>query len=243
MHKLEITHNNAIRTILRAPRWTSIVTLREECNLPSIANRILARTCHTIALYQRRWPESPLTTAFRQAFQRPPAARPDRDWVHSAPDASRSLDVDDVVRCEPDLPLADYAPQPPWAPLFTITTFQHEKPKCLPTALLRQETLKHIHSCNSSSSRLYYTDGSVGDRGKAGAAFVCDDVTNPARTAIPRMTALCYIMFCAVLQPHLYITYLLTSTKSLQLPVSSLTPPSRHLLRSVEHILPHVNNI
>ena len=40
-------------------------------------------------------------------------------------------------------------------------------------ARLRQETLALVASCSIPAARLYYTDGSVGEDGTAGAAFVC----------------------------------------------------------------------
>ena len=41
---LEVIQNDAMRAILRAPRWTRIHTLQQECGLPSLHHHILART-------------------------------------------------------------------------------------------------------------------------------------------------------------------------------------------------------
>ena len=175
---LEVTQNAALRSILGAPRWTSIVTMREECGLPTIKSRIQARTCSAIAAYQRRWPHSRLSRAFHHAFNRPLATRPDRDWVHAAADAARLLGVEDVVRCGPDLPVPDHQLPPPWnPPIFTLTTFTCNKPMQLLPALLRQEALRLIASNTSPTGRHYFTDGSVSNGGAAGSAFVSGDTT------------------------------------------------------------------
>ncbi|KAG0725575.1 hypothetical protein GWK47_038396 [Chionoecetes opilio] len=88
------------KTILGAPPWTSVATMREECGLPTIQHRILARTSIAMVAYMRRWPAAPLTIQYCHAFQRPPAAGPDKDWVHAAADSARTLDVARVVRCD-----------------------------------------------------------------------------------------------------------------------------------------------
>ncbi|KAG0714102.1 hypothetical protein GWK47_014787 [Chionoecetes opilio] len=43
----------------------------------------------------------------------PPAAGPDKDWVHAAAESARTLDVARIVRCNPDLPLPDHLPMAP----------------------------------------------------------------------------------------------------------------------------------
>ena len=110
---LEVTQNAALRSILGVPRWTSAATMREECSLPTIRARIEARTCCAMVAFQHRWPHSHLSCAFQHAFNRLPAAYPDRDWVHAAADAARLLGAGDVVRCGPDLPVPDHPLPPP----------------------------------------------------------------------------------------------------------------------------------
>ncbi|MPC96916.1 hypothetical protein E2C01_092197 [Portunus trituberculatus] len=85
------------------------------------------------------------------------------------------LAVEEAVKCNPDLPLCDYMPHPPWCPApFTITTFPHARPKALH---LRQEAIELVVSCTTPGARHYYTDGSVSAEGAAVAAFVCREVT------------------------------------------------------------------
>ena len=178
VHHLEVLQNKAMRTILRAPPWTAIVTLREECRIPSIQHRIFARTCVAFTQHVRRWPNSSLSRSFLHAFQRPLADRPDGDILHAAVDAARRLGVDASVRSEPDLALPDYMPPPPWSPpLFEVITSPHARPRALHPRQLHQEALEGIHDCLSPTALLYYTDGSVGERGAAGAAIIHGNVT------------------------------------------------------------------
>ena len=167
-----------LRSILGAPRWTSAATMREECSLPTIKARIQARICCAMVAFQRCWPNSRLTQAFQHAFNRPPADRPDRDWVHAAADAARFLGVGDVVRCGPDLPITDHPLPPPWSPPpFSVTTFTGSRPKQLLPAILRQEALRLVATCTSPTARHYFTDGSVSGGGAAGSAFICGGVS------------------------------------------------------------------
>lgn len=176
LQSLEVVQNNAMRTILGAPIWTSVATMREECGFSSVRHRIMARTATALATYLRRWSHTSLGRQFRQAFQRPLAPALDGDWVHAVADAVRTLSVTDVALCDPDLPLPDHLPSPPWAPVhcnFTLPRYSH--PKSLLPARLQQEALELVASCTSPDARHYYTDGSVGEDGAAGAAFVSGD--------------------------------------------------------------------
>ena len=88
---LKVVQNGAMRAILGAPLWTSVVTLRKECGLPSVKNHILARTFIALVAYLHRWPATHLSTQFCQVLQPPPTATPERNWVHTAADATCTL--------------------------------------------------------------------------------------------------------------------------------------------------------
>lgn len=83
--------------VLDAPRWSKVVTIREECRLTSLQNCIIARTAVATATYVRCWPDKPLSKQLLHALQRPPTDAPTRDWIHAAADAARSLGVADEV--------------------------------------------------------------------------------------------------------------------------------------------------
>ncbi|KAG0712165.1 hypothetical protein GWK47_019073 [Chionoecetes opilio] len=91
---LEVAQNDAMRTILNAPRWTRIVTMLAECGLPTIRHRIYARAALAMARYLKTRPNSTLAAHLRHGFQRPPNTRPDGDWVHAMVDAARALGLE-----------------------------------------------------------------------------------------------------------------------------------------------------
>ncbi|KAG0711687.1 hypothetical protein GWK47_002219 [Chionoecetes opilio] len=162
-----------MRAILNAPRWTRIVTMLAECGLPTIRHRIYARAALAMARYLKTCPNSTLAAHLRHGFQRPPNTRPDGDWVHAMADAARALGVADLVRCDPDLAVPDHFPPPPWAPkTFQVILPSRTHPKQQLPALLRQESIATIAPLSTPATRLYFTDGSAGENGKSGSAFV-----------------------------------------------------------------------
>ncbi|KAG0719264.1 Gag-Pol polyprotein [Chionoecetes opilio] len=144
-----------------------------ECGLPTIRHRIYARAALAMARYLKSRPNSTLAAHLRHGFQRPPNTRPDGDWVHAMADAARALGVADLVRCDPDLAVPDHFPPPPWAPkTFQVILPSLTHPKQQLPALLHQESLATIAPLSTPATRLYFTDGSAGENGKSGSAFV-----------------------------------------------------------------------
>ncbi|KAG0714418.1 Gag-Pol polyprotein [Chionoecetes opilio] len=161
-----------MRAILNAPRWTRIVTMLAECGLPTMRHRIYARAALAMARYLKTRPNSTPAAHLRHGFQRPPNTRPDGDWVHAMADAARALGVADLVRCDPDLAVPDHFPPPPWAPKTFQVISRLALTKTTTTCLLRQESLATIAPHCTPATRLYFTDGSAGENGKSGSAFV-----------------------------------------------------------------------
>ena len=151
-----------------------MITLRKECGLSSVKNHIFIKTSIALVAYLRRWLATHLSTQFRQALQHPPTDTPEQNWVHAATDTARTLGVAVDVRCDPDLTLPDRLSPPSWtSPLVSTTKFPYARPTALQPARLRQEMLALVASCSTRAARLYYTDGSIGEMGTAGAAFMC----------------------------------------------------------------------
>lgn len=171
---LEVAQNDGLRTMLFAPMWTRLHTLRAECGLPSLHHRILARTSISAAKFRRRRPEDKVSVQLLHAFQRPVSPTPDGDWLHSVADAMRKVGIDADVLAGDDLPHPDFVPPPPWQPKpFSITRPNISNPKATLPALLRQDTLRTIQNKLTPDSMAYFTDGSASEDGAAGAAFVC----------------------------------------------------------------------
>lgn len=175
---LEVVQNDAMRAVLWAPRWTKVVALRAELDLPSLRSRVLGMSAVAMATYLQRWSNTRLSTALRQAFQRPPSLHPDGDWVHALADATRAIGLEALAHLDGDTPLPDYHRPPPWcSPHFTIETSPWTRKKDVPTALLRQEALQRLAPLHTLRTRHYFTDGSAGEAGRVGAAFVSGNVT------------------------------------------------------------------
>ncbi|KAG0723007.1 hypothetical protein GWK47_005778 [Chionoecetes opilio] len=162
-----------MRAILNAPRWTRIVTMLAECGLPTIRHHIYARAALAMARYLMTRPNSTLAAHLCHGFQRPPNTRPDGDWVHAMADAARALGVADLVRCNPDLAVPDHFPPPPWAPkTFPGHSPVSHSPKTTTTCLSPSGESATIAPLSTPATRFYLTDGSAGENGMSGSAFV-----------------------------------------------------------------------
>ena len=178
LKKLEVAQNDALRVILGAPPWTRVANLRAECNLPSLHHRILARTSSVVGKFLKFYPRSSVSTQLLNAFGRPLPNSPDGDWVHDAVAAVRHLGGDRTVTSGHDLLHPDFLQPPPWQPSplhFSLPSAA--APKSFHPGVLRLEALQYINSFEPDSTAHYFSDGSLGTDGTAGAAFVCvDDV-------------------------------------------------------------------
>lgn len=113
LEKLWIAQTDGLRVIPGALRWSRLSNLWMESGLPSRHHCILARTTATGAKLLKIRPHSPMSVELRQAFQQPPNATHDLDWVLCAADATRYLGVNHLFLIGPDLPHPDFSPPPP----------------------------------------------------------------------------------------------------------------------------------
>ncbi|XP_050690435.1 uncharacterized protein LOC126982433 [Eriocheir sinensis] len=176
--QLEVAQNDALRVILGAPPWTRLTNLRLESGFPSFHHRILARTSTVVGKFMKQQPHGTVSTQLLHAFQRPPQATPDGDWIHDAADAVRHLEVERLVCSGSDLPHPDYHSPPPWVPgPFQMSLPTTSAPRASHPITLRQEALQRVASMDNRTASHYYTDGSLGADGSVGAAFVCGTQT------------------------------------------------------------------
>lgn len=176
--KLEVAQNDALRVILGAPPWTRLTNLRLESGFPSLHHRILARTSTVVGKFMKQQPHGTVSTQLLHAFQRPPQATPDGDWIHDAADAVRHLEVERLVCSGSDLPHPGYHSPPPWVPgPFQMSLPTTSAPRASHPITLRQEALQRVASMDDRTASHYYTDGSLGADGSVGAAFVCGTQT------------------------------------------------------------------
>lgn len=98
---------------------------------------------------------------------------PDGDWIHSTVDTARAPGIHNPATWEPDMPLPDLPPQPPWATCtFHVALSTHSSLQSLLPSLLLQESRTLIGSLHTPASSLYFTHGSAGADGTVGAACV-----------------------------------------------------------------------
>lgn len=126
----------------------------------------------------KQQPHGTVSTQLLHAFQRPPQATPDGDWIHDAADAVRHLEVERLVCSGSDLPHPGYHSPPPWVPgPFQMSLPTTSAPRASHPITLRQEALQRVASMDNRTASHYYTDGSLGADGSVGAAFVCGTQT------------------------------------------------------------------
>ncbi|KAG0713475.1 hypothetical protein GWK47_016182 [Chionoecetes opilio] len=161
---------------------TRLHTLRAECGLPSLQHRILEWTSTFVARFVRRRPTEQVTTQILRTYQRPANQDLDRNWVHSAADATRTVGISAFVQPGPDPPHPDLASPPPWQPKpISIVRPGAAKSKAALPTILRQESLVAIHAISTPGTTTYFTDGSVSEYAAAGAAFVCEGQAHSCR--------------------------------------------------------------
>ena len=138
MSSLEVIQNDAMRVILRAPRWIRIHTLQQECGLSSLHHHILARTSVTATqLLMPRRPDAPVTLDIQHALHIPPNPAPDGNWIHAVTDATRLLDIRRIVDSGADFPHPDYFPPSLWNPQpFTAARPSNARSKATLATLL-----------------------------------------------------------------------------------------------------------
>ncbi|XP_050710063.1 uncharacterized protein LOC126994835 [Eriocheir sinensis] len=175
LQPLETAQNAAIRTILRAPRWTKCICMRAEMRISTVATRVNQLAVgHLVTLLRRRRSE-PLRASVEQALHQAPLLFRRKTWASVAATKLRSTSLSRCFLMAQDLPHPSYTTPPPWAPAtFTATI----KPLPVKKALLTPHRLaREARNRETEAARpiagTYYTDGSVNHlTGAVGAAFI-----------------------------------------------------------------------
>ena len=183
--KLEQIQNKAMRTILGAPTWTSVVNMRSETGLVSLNDRVRQLMAGRVASILHR----DSNIAASRKFTSPQIQTLCRDsiWLKAAADCLMSLvDIWPQVTGGPDLPPPTYTAPAPWeSPTLgiTFTALPASKAQCAPQEM-RQRALMRMNELHGPSCAVYFTDGSVDPtKGTAGAAFVSQEVSEAWRTS------------------------------------------------------------
>ncbi|KAG0714112.1 hypothetical protein GWK47_014768 [Chionoecetes opilio] len=174
--RIEVIQNQAMRTMLGAPRWTSGCVIQSEARLVPLTTRTQQIVACRVAkiLYQVR--ESAARTKLSTVLPQGHDLSAGNTWLRRVAEAANHLlDLDQLLQEGPDRPAAFYVAPPPWqAPTVevVITTLPASKALCTRVEL-RQHALRGIAEANVPGSAVYYTDGSFDpERGTTGAAVV-----------------------------------------------------------------------
>ncbi|KAG7165021.1 hypothetical protein Hamer_G004770, partial [Homarus americanus] len=164
--KLEVTQNNAMRVIVKAPMWTKIENLHMETGLTSLQTRAERLTASFATKLITRARESGIKNGLLQAMNL------NRDVFNKKHGYCEQLTFKG-----PDTMSPDYSTPAPWESppaIFNILQTGTRKADCNPHEL-RQVAERNMKALTPHNSTVYYTDGSVETTStKAGAAFTIE---------------------------------------------------------------------
>ncbi|XP_050706570.1 uncharacterized protein LOC126991941 [Eriocheir sinensis] len=174
--RLEVLQNNAMRTMLRAPRWTSACVMQNETRLVPLTCRVDCIMACRVARVLQRDVEGVAPERLRLAMAQGVECLHNNGWlIGTTIAANTSRHAGNWLWREPDRPHPTYRPSAPWEPsaaVFTATQLPASKAQCT-TAELRQHALMAMAQVTERGAAVYYTDGSVDpDNGRTGAVFV-----------------------------------------------------------------------
>ena len=169
---LEAIQNEALRTVLGAPRWTKTDNLRALTHMPSLYERIKSMTAtFTMKTSMRTDHPDHVFTALRHHHE---GRRGQGKWISTAASNLRDFGISwEDVRAAA---FPHQARSSPWTqlPMKTIIKPPRLKKASSVTAELQQHALQSIHEAWEEGTAVYYTDRSTDPiDGRSGEAFVC----------------------------------------------------------------------
>ncbi|KAG0717925.1 RNA-directed DNA polymerase from mobile element jockey [Chionoecetes opilio] len=185
---LETIQNEALRTILGAPKWTKTENMRAETQVSSLTARLKVMTANfLIKSYIRADHPDEVHTQLHNHHE---GHRGQGRWLKTAIETLQHSGVAWEAINTAVIPLERNATAPWEATLITtvVRPPRRKKRDCLPVEL-RQEGLQNIQGVREPYAAVYYTDGSTDPaEGRSGAAFVCKmGGEDPVATATRRV--------------------------------------------------------
>ncbi|KAG0716376.1 putative RNA-directed DNA polymerase from transposon BS [Chionoecetes opilio] len=186
--RLEVLQNNAMRTMLGAPRWSSACVMQSETRLVPLATRLQCIMACRVARVFCRDVEGVAQRRLRLAMTQGIECLRGNTWLINTSPATHSLIHAGITGPwrEVDVPAPTYYAPPPWGPPaaeFTATLLPACKAMCT-IRELRQHALMAMAQVVERDSRVYFTDCSVDpDSGRTGAAFVTGGTEMSWRTS------------------------------------------------------------
>ena len=185
--RLEVVQNNAMRTMLGAPRWCSACVMQSEARLVPLTTRVQYIAACRVARVLQRDAGGVAQRRLRLSLTQDTDCLRGNRWLINITLATNCLiGVGNLLWREADTTDPAYTPPPPWEPLavsFTTTQLPANKASCTAQEM-RQHALMSIHQDDAPESAVYYTDGSVDpESGRAGAAFITGGLERAWRTS------------------------------------------------------------
>ena len=168
---LETIQSDALRTVCGAPKWTKTENLRAEAQVPTLTERINYLTMHFLirTCVRDDQPDHVYTALLQHHEGRGRQGK----WISKAAALMNDYGItwEDVTAASvPHEALMS----PPWEKTpFTTAVLSLRRKKDSIQAEARQQGLQSIHEAMNDDTAVYYTDGSVDEHGRSGAAFLC----------------------------------------------------------------------
>ncbi|XP_068218943.1 uncharacterized protein [Palaemon carinicauda] len=159
---LEVIQNNAMRLITGSPMWTRLHLLRQETNLLSLADRIKMRMCCVIVKTIKVNRTSPLKTRLNRFINLHENLDPPNNYIGSLVKLIRDVNIQQTINnVKHDKFHPSYVPPAPWSkdPIeINYTVLPAFKSQC---SIQQLKTAAQDSINSTSSTNVYYTDGSV----------------------------------------------------------------------------------
>ncbi|XP_076069251.1 uncharacterized protein LOC143041313 [Oratosquilla oratoria] len=184
--RIECIQNQAMRTMLGAPRWTSMSIMQSETRLVPLASRVQHIATCRVAKILRQDRETIARTKIKRTLPQRRDLFSTNTWLRRIADATNALfDDGQIAMWSPDLAVANYVVPAPWQPPpveIIINNPPARKAQCTQHELWLH-ALASVTQASIPGGAVYYTDGSVDPvRGTTGAAAVTGGETLSWRT-------------------------------------------------------------
>lgn len=171
LHALQVQQNKAMRLIVGAPIWTKLSNLQVETGIAPVEARITKNVAAATAKLLTT-PGYPLTRSRLRTAAAQGEQFDTTRWTRKANTALSSSGLRYVGALDEDTACEGYTEPPPWTENHTVYSCK------LPEAPRDDTVRRRIHGelqiarLTINDAAVFYTDGSVDEDGRSGAAFI-----------------------------------------------------------------------
>ncbi|KAK8373769.1 hypothetical protein O3P69_011698 [Scylla paramamosain] len=181
LHALQVQQNKAMRLIVGAPIWTKLSNLQVETGIAPVEARITKNVAVATAKLLTT-PGYPLTRSRLRTAAAQGEQFDTTRWTRKANIALSSSGLRYVGALDEDTACEGYTEPPPWTENHTVYSCK------LPEAPRDDTVRRRIHGelqiarLTINDAAVFYTDGSVDEDGRSGAAFIYNGEQFPNKT-------------------------------------------------------------